>query len=470
MKSKALIESLKPKEIKQLETLLKDPKRKKFKLIYKVLQKPVTDEQKTKKTLFLRLFGKTYSEEKDYLLRNELRVFNEFVKDFIVQAQFEKEKGKDAWTREKLLLEYIKEQKSGELFLREWTASFKRAREASNFKAISDLMVLRTQFTTLNLEVTPSVYNELMELLWENYASAQFHVWGELMGYEICVQGCRKMLQAAAGAYPPAPERFLRMHLPADRWQGLAKINWHKVNVYNPDSDFGTRVFHYQQLIDLKQNEPEEHLRLCQNLASEYFVHGDLEQAFHYNRLAMQVAQTNSLSGSMVHIAIFNYISAAMGVQKFAEATEVFESNKYVLQKEQRIWHNVQRLVSIAYLHLGETEKAFGLMPQNIFERDKGDFYYYRAVYCLGYLIKKDFESAEREADNAYRAIKSNPFDDRSFEKLFLALKHLTAYFSGQNPDEKDRKKKMVIENLDREQITIHHIKGLVNSLLKEKI
>lgn len=466
MKSKALLESLKPKEIKQLEALLKDPKRRKLEIIYKTLQKPVTDEQKAKETLFLRLFGKTYSEEKDYLLRNELRVFNEFVKDLMIRAQFEKEKENDSWVGERLLLEYIKEQKSGELFLREWKNSFKKAKEEPHFKAIGDLMILRTQFTTLNVEVTFPVYNELASLLWENYSFAQFQAYGELMSYEICMQGCRKMLHAAAGTYPPVPARFLNMDLPTAQWLGLAKINWHKVNIYNPDLPFEARVSHYEELMTLKQHEPEEYLRLCQNLAAEFFVQGDLQKAFDFNRLAIQVANKHTLSGPMVHIAIFNYISSAIGVKKFTEAIHLFESNRYVLQKELRIWHNVQRLVSIAYLHLGETDKAFALMPPNIFERSKEDFYYYRAVYCLGYLIKSDYESAEREADNAYRALKSNPFEDHSFEKLFLALKHLVAYFLVQNPNEKAKKKKMVIENLERESITIHHIKALIYNIL----
>lgn len=215
-------------------------------------------------------------------------------------------------------------------------------------------------------------------------------------------------------------------------------------------------------MIALLEGSPLEQLLIYNNLGVEYFIRQDFENAFENYFAAYTIITQNNITINNTNAGILlNLISAAVSIHKYQAAIDIYLAHKDSLSTQTKFIHNLERIIAIAYLSIGAFEKAFEFMPPNINERGKNEYYYYRAIYALGYLLNSEFDLAMREAENAYRALKAKPFENGDFEKLFLGIKHLINFKLA-----KTNKKDQILAYLDQENNIGFHIKSLINSIL----
>ena len=100
-----------------------------FNIIYAIRNK-----EPDKKIIFRKLFGQTYSEEKDYLLRNEFRILRQKLDDFLINLSIEDELKNNQFFRNKQRLFAYKSFGIDELFTEEYDNTIECAQKYLAFE------------------------------------------------------------------------------------------------------------------------------------------------------------------------------------------------------------------------------------------------------------------------------------------------------------------------------------------------
>ena len=125
MKTLDLVNVIDKKDIKFFRKHLADKKMSKTLALFETLY---YNAETSKEELFVVLFRKKYTSEKDYLLRNEIRLLNTELENFIAADQLlDKE---NSFYKRYLILKKIKNGKEKNLFEKEWNDCFNEALSA----------------------------------------------------------------------------------------------------------------------------------------------------------------------------------------------------------------------------------------------------------------------------------------------------------------------------------------------------
>lgn len=453
MKTLELISILSPKELKALDI---DLEQKSKTTTHKALQFCAQQTAIDKTDFFKCLFDKPYSVAKDYLLRNEIRLLNQAIEDFIVRQAIQKKE--NDWWNKKLLLQHYLSKNNTKLFDEEWQQCYKKATAEGLHFFLFELLCLRAQFVSQHLSVNETNYTELYTTLAEASTAMDNLSMDIQYTYRVYLTFAQRTLFGLTAKKTATPASAVQYTGDVFQLERSAVINFCKGRIYDLDLAFEEKQFFYQQLIKLYADEPQNLAIAYGNLGVEYFVRSDFQHAFHNYNAAYDIVQKNNIPfDAKLKGVLFNLISSAVSIGELDKAIAIFNEHKAVWETQSHLIHNLQRIIAIAYLAKGEYNNAFEFMPHNINERGKNEYYYYRAVYALGYLLSGDFELALRETENAYRALRTNPFEEGDFEKLFLAIKHFIKYKA-----DKKGKKSTIIDYLDQEKHIGFHLKELI--------
>jgi hypothetical protein len=158
MKTLELISILSAKDLKALEIELEQKSKS---TTHKALQFCAQQTAIDKTDFFKCLFDKPYSVAKDYLLRNEIRLLNQAIEDFIVRQAIQKKE--NDWWNKKLLLQHYLSKNNTKLFDEEWQQCYKKATAEGLHFFLFELLCLRAQFVSQHLSVNESNYTELVQ-------------------------------------------------------------------------------------------------------------------------------------------------------------------------------------------------------------------------------------------------------------------------------------------------------------------
>ena len=457
LKTKEIIDTLLKEDIIHIEKELGNKSNSRQLTIFSYLTSHNTID---KEELFLIAFGEKYTAQKDYLLRNEIRIQNKFLEEFILKKELLKTE--HDWICKKLLLNYYLKNKSTKLFEEEWNDCFKKINPAENLQQYFDLIILKINFHSNTSEVTAENYTAYIQLLHEaapyidnlsmdiQFEFYKYYHFANRILFSI-TQNKEKIKHSNVSYNKDLTTLF-----------ASTQIKYYKGKQYDTDLSFEEKIVVFHKLIALLEGSPLEQLLIYNNLGVEYFIRQDFENAFENYFAAYTIITQNNITINNTNAGILlNLISAAVSIHKYQAAIDIYLAHKDSLSTQTKFIHNLERIIAIAYLSIGAFEKAFEFMPPNINERGKNEYYYYRAIYALGYLLNSEFDLAMREAENAYRALKAKPFENGDFEKLFLGIKHLINFKLA-----KTNKKDQILAYLDQENNIGFHIKSLINSIL----
>lgn len=457
MKTKQLIQTFTDKELMSIEKALLTQKNAQLLPIFSWLKK---HEEYEKEILFEFVYKETYSTKKDYLLRNEIRNLNTFLKEYIVRKEIFNEK--NDWLSKKILLEYYLNSKQVKLFEEEWDEIYKKLNREENLQQYFELIQLKVTYHSNHKPVKENEYLPLVELLEE--AKTYMDNLSMQMQFEFYrhYAFAHRVLYSITHIEREKQVQKVTYSGDIDNLFKSTQLKHYLVQQYDIHIPFEEKIELFKKILLLLEGKEIEQIPIYNNLGVEYFIRGDFENAYKYYSIITKIIKENDvqLNNRLLH-PLLNYISSAVSIGKYDEAIQFYIENEKTLSTLTNIFHNIQRLIALAYLFSNKTKEAFDFMPQNINERGKHEYYYYRAVYTLGYLLDKDYDLAARESENCYRALKANPFTEGDFEKLFLALKHLVDYKTG-----KIQKKNQILEYLEQENYVGFHIKKLITNIL----
>lgn len=452
MKTLELMQCLTPTDLAKLEKELEQQRKNNT---VAVLKHCMHHSGVSKEELFLQLFDSPYTTAQDYLLRNQLRLLNKAIEDFIVKQEMLQHEGEHG--AKQVLLRFYLNKGKVKLFEDEWQPCYKRGLSANDYLLLFDLLKLRTQYVSELLPVSEQHYTALYSLLInaiEHIDKLSLEMQYE---YRVYVAFVKRTLHAlnVKGVAPVPVVNYTGDVFKLDK---PIVINYCKWQIYEPALTFEEKLPFYRQLITLYHNDAKNLAIAYANLGVEYFVRSNFEQAFANYYEAYSIVQDNGITyDAKLKGVLFNLVSSAVSIGQYNKAIAIYNKHKQLFETQTQLIHNLQRIVAIAYLWVGDYKAAFECMPNDINERGKNEYYYYRAVYAMGFLLSKDYSLAVRETENAYRALRANPFENGDYEKLFLAIKHLIKYKM-----EKKGSKAAILPYLDAEKNIGFHLKELI--------
>lgn len=125
MKTLELVNVIEEKDVKHFWKHLSNKKNGRTLVLFETLY---YNSEITKEELFVVLFRKKYHAEKDYLLRNELRLLNVELENYIATSQLLNEENN--FYKRYLILKKLKTGKEKNLFEKEWNECFNEALSA----------------------------------------------------------------------------------------------------------------------------------------------------------------------------------------------------------------------------------------------------------------------------------------------------------------------------------------------------
>lgn len=130
MKALDILSSLSPTETKELDEIIAKHKRAGIKKLYTALKKYRSGKKDPdKEHLFKETFGKAYTKDQDYLLRNELRILGEITKDLMVNKGLEFALKHNEHLRNYWYLRGLADRKLYDLFDVEYQKTYPKAQE-----------------------------------------------------------------------------------------------------------------------------------------------------------------------------------------------------------------------------------------------------------------------------------------------------------------------------------------------------
>ena len=159
MKTIDLLGSLQGREKKDFEAVIKMHKRESLKKLYFFLKKQLNKDVEPKKEALHRVvLGQKYDAAKSYLIRNELRLLNDELEDFLVQKELEKSFKTNPNLYNLWLLRALKERNLVQEFEATFKKSIAKAKGNLEYELMEKMMGLYLRHEIVSQEITAEHY------------------------------------------------------------------------------------------------------------------------------------------------------------------------------------------------------------------------------------------------------------------------------------------------------------------------
>lgn len=405
MKTIDLLNSLEGREKKDFEAVIKTHKRERLKKLYFFLKKRLGKESEPQKeVLYEAIFGKKYEASKSYLIRNELRLLNEELEDFLVKRQLEKTFKTNPNLYNLWLLRMLKEKGLKVEFEIHYKKSIAKAKEDLQYELMDKMMTLYLQNLIVNTEITQELYENTIHTGYvERIKWIQKDAVRKIRATEVMKAFTERTIQVTNASFPFTDlqntidlqlehvndnySRYLHLYALSFRQQGLEKIQ--------------TLQAALEYLENYTQPEPpveNRKLFLLATIALEYYLMSNHQAANDYYLQTLHYAQ--STKQTLRISVIFNYFSNCIRLEKYAKAINLFETHEAAITSNERVHYRFLCLKAMCHIFLQNPNKALDSIPSNIQQRPDAQYYYFRLVQIIAFCELEDEETAMRECQN----------------------------------------------------------------------
>lgn len=323
-----LIKTLSKKDCEALVFELKANKRKTLLDLFNASLKIIkSDKNIDVKSFFEQFYKKKYSKKEDNLFRNELRLLNVVIENYIVGIQIDKTLKNDYYFKKKHYLEYLLEQESFSLLEKELSKVIKQIETNNDFIFFYDFYSIWTRLQIKDIKV------ELKHLgnVKENY-QIFFQNWLVEIGIKT-----KKMevFKAFLDRFSFVVDRNIEFDI------DLESISLESENVYFNYLKNKAKSYKLQgeekiallnimlvQLEDIKTsdlNKDSEEFILLQSLGVEKMLQAENLLAANYFRESLK--NIDSLDDKMIIKGLYNFISTLIKLEDFKTAIELYETH-----------------------------------------------------------------------------------------------------------------------------------------------
>lgn len=410
-RSYLLINSLTKKELEQLDFVIKNKKRDGLKNLHKFIQKQKkTSTNGSKDKIYKAIFSETYTKEKDYLLRNEIRLYNNEIKLILAASGLLK----NSTISNQLYIDELNKRNVKELVETEFKKTI--ASEVKNMKYghAADLFTKLFAFKNQNRQYNTQYFNTLKEDLntTYNYRLTQFSedlstiacntAYVEAILNQLNQTNTFSNLTENTGITP-----FL-VNTP------LASLNFLKAETYKTQGEEKINILNKITKLIEQINHPEidaqnEQMLNNLNMATTYMLIAEYNKATsHYEK----VLQSNKLKENAYYLkpTILNYVSTLCKAKNISQAKQVIDQYAEIINSAE-LRDRVLPIAICINILSNDLAQAEALMPYNLKIGETDSYHYFRILLCILHYENKQLELAINEAKNItehFRKYKDN--------------------------------------------------------------
>lgn len=434
----ALVALLSKQEMKVFSQQLGDAKRASLPLLFDAICAGLKSSKANsleKEILFEKTFGSGYSKEKDYLLRNELRLLSKELTSLLALEQTKKAMRDNPLEEKRLLLQSYIDRKAHDLFDREWDKVVEEAKEQLRLDIALDIQKLAVEHLIGTRQATVENYNQLLELLADYQETLQQHFTHQYLFGKHKQAFAERTLQAIGADIQVSALEIVSLN-PADEMQNDAFAN------------------HFAALTKAYAHRGEEKIELLKNaagfvsdinsksfdrnaalatvnaaIALEYFLLRELETSLPYHQKALEFG--SGLEGGKLISFVFNYLSTLIRLERHEKAIELINEYASVWEKLPRMRDRFLCLKAMCHVFENDPKSAEDCIPEDRKTGGLDHYYYYRFIQIIVLFQKGKPELAMNEAENFEHTVRYNDKDE-DYLRLIQAMKKFLSLKSEQ--------------------------------------
>lgn len=483
MKALTILSSLSAAETKELDDIIIKHKRPGIKKLYAVLKKYRSGKKEPEKeVLFKETFGKKYTKDQDYLLRNELRILSEITKDLIVHKGLEFALKSNEHLKNYWYLRGLADRKLYDIFDQEYQKGYPRAQEEYQLHvciemARSNIFRMKEQGWMRDKRITSQEVMDQLYLLrkhLEEHASVVLNY----INYQeaLLIKKSRSLGSEQFAIHQKEHIRHYSIMIDPEKLENpLAKL-YHTFSItYLEPSPQKRKELMLQAL---------EYLEECKHIPSSGFNYFTL-LATCYNLISLASVEMNDFegeayyagkcleavveSGNNTDMVMANYIRSLGNAQQWDKLKEVVDR----CQDRSEDIHNIPVLHSAlieAYIFLDMLDEA--MLQLREFKTDESiNYITYKVMLVIIYIKKNELPLALNEVENLIKFLNKNKHGDLAPLLLYItkATKEwIKAHLTDPNTDGSVVKSINYIEQISEEHLIYVSRSSMFAWLLKK--
>lgn len=426
MKTLELIKSLDKKQLRKFSLKIKKHPRKRLGNLFLLLANNI-DHPLTKNEIFSKVFKCNYAKEKDYLLRNELRLLNSELEKFIVKFPVANFLLSETFTAELTLLNQFFECGNELLFESYFKEILFQALASKNFDLVAQLYSLKSKFIFRHKEISIKNYREAKQLLCLENLAIELQL-QEKLSENLMRQNFAQRVLLQLNYSKPEPANGHQNNSLFDAAKLLVKYNKLIAKSYLQSSEQKINTLRiaakiYPSIASFRYEKKLDIISILGNIALEYFLIEKFDKARLYYQKAIR-----SMTNSEANIELlFNYCINELALGQHKIFIETFKKYQSQIAASNKLKHRFQYFTALAYLFDEKPKEAFKLLDHDITKRPENEYYFYRMVYAMAYYQLNDFDMASRELENILQSFRfrkpSENYDKplvKTMQKLLL--------------------------------------------------
>lgn len=395
---------LHPSEREAIQQHLKHEERGRLRVLWELTSRYVTEGESLrqhKKEVFAALFGRPYSQEEDYLLRNEYRLLVELIEHILAERYALERCRTNFLFHSELLLEVLMERGLWPEFDHVFSAAVARAQELHDYHL--QLRLVRQQITA---DTRRQMFSQehLLEII--KHVDSAIRLLHELTitEYERLAAlraSIEHTLDAEQVTYPALPpldlertatplQHYYKLKREALRYHGSARLSAAEqctalLRELNPQP--GTPLF-------------GEYISALGTLGVLYMIEGS-----QYTRSAEATAHAIELAhqhtdGSILLPLVYNYCSALLKAGNYHAALKAFEQYPAMLE-DPRISFRAALLKAYAQIFVGQSQEI--VLPAALRSYPISEYHYAWYLFAIVAFVRGNYDDALRESMNLHK-------------------------------------------------------------------
>lgn len=404
-KTYQLIHSLTKNELQMFTESIQDNE-KRLKLLNEYLKYFKTHKKFNFPVFFESYYNKKYSKSLDNVLRNEFRLLNGMLEDFILKLQFNKSKKRNYYFYKKLYLNHLLDRNSLELFEKELLRVFKRIDDKEDYFDFYPFFELWTKLQNKKFSYSKQYFKESKDfyhqgiLKWfkeVSFKTRKLELFisfiertnkqiGEDFDYTEPV-GCIEVGSIHDSKYID----FINKKIKAFKTYDFEKLRVLIDSLEILRSVNNSRI-----------DKSVEEFSLLQAIGVEYMLHCDNKMAFNYLNKVTDLYE--KIDNSYFVKGLYNLINVEIKLNEYSKAIALYETYYEVIQKSSLadIFKNV---IAMCYVFINDIENAYKLTTFISSTVSNENNIYARCNIAIIYFLENNIDLALTELNNIYQSI-----------------------------------------------------------------
>ncbi len=392
--------------------------------------------EEKKERIFKQIFGKAYTKNLDYLLRNEYRLLTNAIYDVMAELEVLTNIARDEVLYERALFRALHKAKLWTELESSYQKFSEKARAACDFDALYE-------YNTLYASSLAEKHNNSPDALRE--AHRLFAECESLCEQMSSIKRAKSLYSAVAAEdmIQIRSSKFLKLVLLDDAPQNpLAKFYYHKAKSVRLQGEARIAEMEHalQELSKVKIVSvlmKKERLSALGHLGMLHFINSSFDEAV--SRIGEAIALSSEYGIALHASHYINHLSALIHKGVYAVAIETCERYKPILKHQ--FHHELLVMKAYAHLFLNEPLQAAEVLPTSSGDCREDTYSLCRYGASIIHYQRGRIEDAHREAKNFYKRFQRTKnlelLEEKKFVKLFVDF-----FESEMLPDGKSKSKK----------------------------